>query len=123
MEVWDGLEFLAGFVEGVEFDGLNGDVLKLGWAVAKAAHGSVEQDIVATVVMRAQDDNFVAMVLQNLMVNGKVFEELGIFPVAVLEGAIALVPKVGCFDVPVFGFVFEGGLLDVGGEVGSELSG
>ena len=51
MEVRDGVELFAGFMEGVEFHGLNGDVLKLCWAVAKAAHGSVEQDIVATVVM------------------------------------------------------------------------
>ena len=32
------------------------------------------------------------------------------------------VPKVSGFDVPVFGFVFEGGLFDVGGEVGSKLA-
>ncbi|MDI9636153.1 hypothetical protein QM565_10210 [Geitlerinema splendidum] len=52
-----------------------------------------------------------------------VFEELGIFAVAVLENSVAVVPKVGGFDKPVFGFVFEGGFFDVEGKVGGELAG
>ncbi len=40
-----------------------------------------------------------------------------------LEDAIVVVTKVCGFDKPVFGFVFEGGLFDVGGEVGGELAG
>lgn len=48
---------------------------------------------------------------------------MGIFAVAVLENSIAVIAKVGSFDVPVFGFVFEGSLFDVGGEVGGELPG
>lgn len=38
----------------------------------------------------------------------------------VLENAIAVFAKVGGFDKPIFGFVFEGGLFDVGGKSAGE---
>lgn len=109
-------------MEGVEFDGLNNDVLKLAGTVAQTLHGGVELDVVCAIVRGAQHDDSVAALLKDLMVLLEVFEELGVLAVAVLKHSVALVPKVGGFDVPVFGFVFEGGLFDVGGEVGGELA-
>lgn len=122
MELGDGMKLSAGFMEGIEFNGLNDDVLKLAGTVAQTLHGGVELDVVCTIVGGAQHDNSVAPLLKDLMVLLDVFEELRVFAVAVLENSVALVSKVGGFDVPVFGFVFEGGLFDVGGEVGSELA-
>lgn len=110
-------------MEGVEFDRLNDDVLELVEAIAEALHGGVDQGVVCAVVGGTQDDDSVAALLKDLMVLLNVFEELSVFAVAVLENSVALVPKVGGFDVPVFGFIFEGGLFDVGGEVGGELPG
>lgn len=122
-EVGYGLDFVGVSVKGVEFEGLNDDVLELPETVTQTLHRRVQQGVVRAIVRGTQDDDSVAVLLKDLMIFLDIFKELGIFAVAVLEGAIALVSKVGGFDVPVFGFVFEGGLLDVGGEVGGELSG
>lgn len=110
-------------MESIELEGLNDDVLKLAGAVAQALHGGIELDVVCTIVGETQHDDSVAALLKDLLVLLEVFKELGVFAVAVLENSVALIPKVGSFDIPVFGFVFEGGLFNVGREVGGELAG
>lgn len=53
------MDLLGGFVEGVEFDGLNDDELKLLFRVAQALHRGGELDVVARVDERTQEDDFV----------------------------------------------------------------
>lgn len=67
------MDLLGGFVEGVEFDRLNDDELKLLFRVAQALHGSGELDVVARVDGGTQEDDFVIALLEYLIVTGDVF--------------------------------------------------
>lgn len=60
-------------MEGVEFDGLNDDELKLLLGVAQALHGGCELDVVACVDRGTNEDDFVITLLEFLMVVGDVF--------------------------------------------------
>lgn len=72
-DVGDGMDLLGRFVEGVEFDGLNDDELKLLFGVAQALHGGGELDVVAGVGGGTDEDDFVIALLEYLMVAGDVF--------------------------------------------------
>lgn len=67
------MDFLGGLVEGVEFDGLDDDELKLFFSVAQTLHSGGELDIIACVSGRANNNDFVVALLEELMVAGKVF--------------------------------------------------
>ncbi len=72
-EVGYWMDLLGWLVEGVEFDGLNDDELKLLFGVAQALHSRSELDVIVRVDGGTDEDDFVIALLEYLMVAGDVF--------------------------------------------------